>query len=112
MTVAANAAATVTNTATVAGGGDTSAGNNIAMDLTHITAVAPDLTITKTHTDPFAQGGTNDPYTITVTNIGNGASSGAVTVTDTAARQVSPPPDSPAPAGPAARPRRWSVRAH
>ncbi len=42
----------------------------------------PDLTITKTHTGNFIQGDTGDTYTIIVTNVGNAASSGTVTVTD------------------------------
>jgi uncharacterized repeat protein (TIGR01451 family) len=41
----------------------------------------PDLTITKTHADPFKTGDVGDTYTITVSNQG-GASSGTVTVTD------------------------------
>ena len=51
-------------------------------DLTFTTA-APDLAITKTHVGNFTQGDAGDTYTITVTNIGNAASSGTVTVTDT-----------------------------
>jgi uncharacterized repeat protein (TIGR01451 family) len=42
----------------------------------------PDLTIIKTHTGTFIQGDTGDTYTIIVTNVGNAASSGTVTVTD------------------------------
>jgi uncharacterized repeat protein (TIGR01451 family) len=82
VSVAANAPVQVTNMAMVAGGGDASVGNNMASDLTNITAVMPDLTITKSHTDPFAQGQTGDTYTITVANAGNGSTSGAVTVID------------------------------
>ena len=82
VSVAANAPVQVTNIAMVAGGGEASLGNDTVSDVTNITAVAPDLTITKSHTDPFAQGQTGDTYTITVANAGNGPSSGAVTVTD------------------------------
>lgn len=46
------------------------------------TDMAPDLTVTKTHADPFKQGNQGD-YTITVTNAGNDSTSGLVTVTDT-----------------------------
>lgn len=42
----------------------------------------PDLTIAKTHTGDFTQGDADDTYTITVTNSGNLATSGTVTVTD------------------------------
>jgi uncharacterized repeat protein (TIGR01451 family) len=42
----------------------------------------PDLAITKSHTGDFTQGDIADTYTITVTNVGNAASSGTVTVTD------------------------------
>ncbi len=84
--VAANAAAQVTNSVNVAGGGESNTGNDSFNDLTNITAVVvpvPDMTITKSHMDPFAQGATGDPYTITVANGGTGPSSGTVTVTDT-----------------------------
>ena len=80
--VAPNAPATLTNTATVAGGGDVNAGNNTATDPTTIGA-GPDLTITKTHTGNFTQGQTGATYTITVSNDGGAATTGAVTVTDT-----------------------------
>ncbi|MCQ4042769.1 DUF11 domain-containing protein [Streptantibioticus rubrisoli] len=46
-------------------------------------APAPLLTVQKSHTQPFQQGG-NGQYSITVTNIGNAATTGdPVTVTDT-----------------------------
>ncbi|MEP6485333.1 MAG: choice-of-anchor Q domain-containing protein [Rudaea sp.] len=82
VSVAANAPTSVTNTASVSGGTDTSAGNDTASDPTNITAVTPDLTITKTHTDPFLLGSAGDVYTLTVSNAGNGATNGTVTVTD------------------------------
>ena len=83
--VAANAAASVTNTATVSGGGDTNAANNSASDNTTITGAptAPDLSITKTHVGNFAQSQVGATYTITVTNNGTGPTSGTVTVVDT-----------------------------
>lgn len=82
--VAANAAAQVTNQAAVSGGGEAYAGNNTASDPTTITAVslAPDLTLTKTHTGNFTQGQTGAVYTITVRNAGAGATTAAVTVND------------------------------
>jgi hypothetical protein len=42
-----------------------------------------DLTITKTHTDPFSRGQTGAIYTITVKNSGAGPTLGTVTVVDT-----------------------------
>ena len=69
MSVASNAPLSVTNTATVAGGGETNTANDTATDPTTITGVA-DLTITKTHTGNFHQGDSADTYTITVSNAG------------------------------------------
>lgn len=81
--VAANAAAQLTNTATVSGGGDANNGNNTASDPTTIIPVA-DLTLAKSHTGSFTQGQASAAYTLTVTNSGQGATDGsAVTVTDT-----------------------------
>jgi uncharacterized repeat protein (TIGR01451 family) len=42
----------------------------------------PDLTLTKTHAADFKQGDIGDAYTIIVTNIGDTASSGTITVAD------------------------------
>ena len=50
---------------------------------------APDLTITKTHTDPFVRGSTGT-YGLTVTNIGGTATSGTSTVTDTLPAGLAP----------------------
>ncbi|HEY2113663.1 MAG TPA: S8 family serine peptidase [Candidatus Angelobacter sp.] len=47
-----------------------------------IDVVAPDLTITKTHTGNFSRGQTGATYTITVSNAGD-PTTGTVTVTDT-----------------------------
>jgi predicted outer membrane repeat protein len=44
--------------------------------------IVPDLTITKSHTDPFTQGDIGDTYTITPTNSGTDFTNGTVTVTD------------------------------
>jgi uncharacterized repeat protein (TIGR01451 family) len=81
--VAAHAPASLTNTAAVSGGGDLNPGNNSASDLTTILLAGPDLAISKTHSGNFVQEQTGATYTITVSNVGGSASSGAVTVTDT-----------------------------
>ena len=78
--MASNAPPSVTNVATVGGGGDLNAANNTATAVTPI-ALAPDLTITKSHTGNFTQGQTAT-YTITVTNNGAAPTSGTVVVTD------------------------------
>src|SRR5262249_49587092 len=72
--VAGNAAASVTNTATVSGGGETNTGNDSASDPTTITQL-PDLTITKSHSGAFSQEDSADTYTISVSNTGGGATS-------------------------------------
>jgi len=82
VSVANNAPASVTNTATVSGGGELNTGNDSASDPTTITQVA-DLTITKSHSGNFTVGDSADTYTITVSNVGPGPTTGTVTVTDT-----------------------------
>jgi chitodextrinase len=47
-----------------------------------VTGPSPDLTLTKTHAGSFVQGQTGATYTLTVSNIGSGDSSGLVTVND------------------------------
>ena len=79
--VATNAAANLTNTATVSGGGELNTANDSASDATSITAM-PDLTIAKSHSGTFKQGDAADTYTISVGNAGSAATSGTVTVTD------------------------------
>jgi uncharacterized repeat protein (TIGR01451 family) len=81
--VANNAPARVTNTATVAGGGDTNPLNNNASDPTSVIPPPADLTITKSHTGNFNQGQASAAYTLTVSNVGSGPTVGAVTVKDT-----------------------------
>src|SRR5262249_16833918 len=78
--VDSNPPASLTNNAVVSGGGDVTPGNNTANDPTTINP-SPDLTVTKTHTDPFTVGQPGI-YTITVTNSGHAPTSGVVTVTD------------------------------
>ena len=80
--VGSNAAASVTNTATVSGGGESNTANDSASDVTTVTQL-PDLTIAKTHSGNFTQGQTGATYSVTVSNSGTGATSGTVTVTDT-----------------------------
>lgn len=79
--VAPGAPATVTNTATVSGGGEGNTSNDTATDPTTVDQVA-DLTITKTHAGNFLLGQTGATYTLTVHNGGPGPTIGAVSVTD------------------------------
>src|ERR1017187_7128863 len=61
-------------------------GTNNGLDQTFTTIPSvTDLAIMASHTGSFTQGDTSDTYTIIVTNIGNTASSGTVTVVDTLA---------------------------
>jgi uncharacterized repeat protein (TIGR01451 family) len=80
--VASNSALSLTNTATVSGGGQTNTSNDSSSDPTTINGVS-DLTIAKSHTGNFAQGQSGATYTLTVSNAGGAATSGTVTVTDT-----------------------------
>ena len=83
-TIPASAPDSLVNTATVAGGGDTVPGNNTATIVTPVGgAVTPDLTIGKTHDDPFTQGQVGATFTVTVSNQGKGPTAGTVTVIDT-----------------------------
>ena len=67
VTVAANATSPLLNVVNVAGGGEVNTSNDQATDST--TLVAPDMTITKTHTGNFIQGQVGATYTVTVTVI-------------------------------------------
>lgn len=83
--VAGNAAASITNTATVSGGGESNTANNTASDPTTVVGLSNspvDFSITKSHTGNFTHGGTGT-YTITVQNVGTVASVGLVNVNDT-----------------------------
>ena len=82
VTVANNAASSVTNSVSVSGGGQTNTSNDTATDPTTINQLA-DLTITKSHVGNFTQGQVGATYSITATNSGFAATSGTVTVTDT-----------------------------
>jgi uncharacterized repeat protein (TIGR01451 family) len=80
--VAINASASVTNTATVSGGGETNTVNDTASDATAITQL-PDLTVAATHSGTFHQGDTGDTCTLTVSNKGTGPTAGTVSLVDT-----------------------------
>jgi uncharacterized repeat protein (TIGR01451 family) len=73
---------TVTNVANVSGGGEINTQNDAASDQTVITVAASDLAVTSSHSGSFQQGQIGAVYTLTVTNIGSLATSGAVTVND------------------------------
>jgi hypothetical protein len=81
--VAGNAPASVTNTATVSGGGDVTPGNDTASDPTTIVGPA-DLTISSMSHSPgnFQQGDPSDTYDIGISDVGIGATAGTVTVAD------------------------------
>src|SRR5688572_5909754 len=76
VTVANNAPTSVTNTASVSGGGQTNTANDSASDPTTITQL-PDLIIAKSHAGDFNQGQTGATYSITVTNSGFAATNGS-----------------------------------
>lgn len=80
--VSATSAASVTNRVDVSGGGDaTVGGNNRAQDVTAVILPA-DLTLTKSHSGSFRQGQSGAAYSIRVSNVGSGGTSGLVTVAD------------------------------
>jgi len=70
LSVAANAAASVTNIATVAGGGEINTANDTAMDITTIT-LPPDFTLAVTPASITIRAGQPAQYGITVTPINN-----------------------------------------
>jgi uncharacterized repeat protein (TIGR01451 family) len=82
LTVNPTAAAvpSVTNTASVSGGGETNTGNDSSSNPTTVIGLT-DLTLTKTHGGNFTQG-SDGSYTLTVSNGGTATSSGTITVTD------------------------------
>ncbi len=82
--VARNAGSPLVNSVSVSGGGETYTANDTATDSTIVNVnQLPDLTVAKTHTGAFYLGQTGAQYTITVSNIGGGATTGTITVTDT-----------------------------
>ncbi|MFJ8012870.1 hypothetical protein [Streptomyces sp. NPDC096339] len=91
VTVAADAPATVVNKAEVSGGGSAPASAEDRADvLTTVPPTASQLSIGKSHSGAFPQGGTGT-YTLTVSNAaGAGPTSGEVTVTDSLPTGVTP----------------------
>lgn len=81
VSVGPGAVPSVTNSVTVSTPNDPNPNNNTADDPTVVLS-APDLTIVKSHSGDFIVG-TTGTYTITVTNIGFGSTTGTITVTDT-----------------------------
>jgi uncharacterized repeat protein (TIGR01451 family) len=79
--VANDAAPIVTNAATVSGGGEAYTGNDTSADPTAIAQII-DLTADVTHSRDFKQGDVGDAYTITVSNHGDSATSGTVSLVD------------------------------
>jgi uncharacterized repeat protein (TIGR01451 family) len=79
--VSQSAVPSTTNFASVTTPGDSNPGNNRGSDTVPVASVA-DLTLSKTHAAPFNVG-QNGTYTLTVTNLGPGATSGSLSVTDT-----------------------------
>ena len=83
--VSPSAPASVTNTFTVSGGGEsnTTLGDNTVNDVIDIAAVFADFYIVKSHAGSFSRGQSGATYDIAVANLGSGATSGTVTVVDT-----------------------------
>jgi uncharacterized repeat protein (TIGR01451 family) len=83
VSVANFASPSVTNSVTVAGGGELNTANDTATDPTVVVQM-PDLGISKNHLGVFSQGQVNETYTLTVNNFGFAPTDGTlVTVTDT-----------------------------
>ena len=76
ITLTGSLSGTVTNTATVSGGGETNTANDQASDTAVITSV-PDLTIVKSHTGTLVRG-LNATYTLAVSNSGTAATDGTL----------------------------------
>ena len=82
--VAPNAAASVTNTASVSGGAETNTANNSVSDPTVIVPAVGDLSTSFATAFPaLFQGQSNLSYQVMTSNVGNIASSGSVTVVNT-----------------------------
>jgi len=71
----------IVNSAAVSGGGEANTGNDVANDSTNLVP-PPDLTIAKTHSGNFTKGQVGATFTITVSNVGSGPTSGTVSVVD------------------------------
>jgi uncharacterized repeat protein (TIGR01451 family) len=79
--VANSASPTVTNMASVSGGGEVNTVNDSVSDPTTVTPVT-DVIVSSTHAGSFTQGDTGRVYRITARNAGGSPTSGTVTVTD------------------------------
>ena len=77
--ISSSASGTISNTATVASFGDTNVANNAASDSV---TFAPDLAISESHSGDFGAG-TDGALTLAINNVGNGLTTGAITITDT-----------------------------
>lgn len=85
--VAVDAPTFLVNNVAISGGGETNTANDTASDPTTVVVPPrPDLFVQKSHNGPifgnFFQGETGATYSINVSNVGNLASSGTVTVID------------------------------
>jgi len=60
------------------------------LDRVTVAILLPDLTVAKSHTDPFVRGSTTSTYTVTASNVGTAPTSGVVTVTDTLPAGLTP----------------------
>jgi uncharacterized repeat protein (TIGR01451 family) len=79
--VAPNAPSSLTNMATISGGGDINTTNNTASNVATVLP-APDLSVTKSHVGSFTPGQTGAQFIVTVTNSGGSPTSGLVTLMD------------------------------
>lgn len=80
LTVKANAVAIVNNTAAASTAGDSNSTNDTAQDVAVILGI-PDLTLVKTHVGNFMLG-REGTYTLAVSNVGTGATTGPITLID------------------------------
>jgi len=78
--ISSTAPAVIVTTAQVSGGGDVRTDNNTASDTASITQLNPDLKITMMHTGDFLRGQQQATFSMLVSNVGNGAARGAVTL--------------------------------
>jgi len=77
--ISSSASGAIANTATVASFGDSNTANNSATDSV---TFAPDLTISESPSGKFGAG-TDGAFSLAVNNLGNGLTTGAITITDT-----------------------------
>ena len=80
VTLGANAGASLSDTATVAGGGEFNLTNDSSISILTVTQI-PDLTLTLSHNGTFSQGASGT-YMIVPKNVGGAASTGSVTISD------------------------------